>query len=113
MKKTAKLILLAIEFLPAPISGQAPENIPSASGEVAPEAKVTAKINRPLKDSRWFARLGLVGVPYHSSATIATNGQLLQGATAQASSNFSTTFDLGYDITKNISASVFSGFPPN
>jgi len=39
-------------------------------------------------------------VPYHSSATIATNGQLLSGATAKASNNMTVTFDLGCEVTK-------------
>lgn len=66
----------------------------------------------PAKQSRWFARLGVAGGFYHSSATIATNGQVLPGATAEASNNLTLTFDIGYDITKNISASVMSGVPP-
>lgn len=67
---------------------------------------------RPARQSRWFVRLGVVGAFYHSSATISTNGQVLPGATAQASNNRTLTFDIGYDITKNISASVMSGIPP-
>ena len=64
------------------------------------------------KQSRCFGRLGALVVPYHSSATIATNGQLLSGGTAKASNNMTVTFDLGYEITKNISASVTLGIPP-
>ena len=51
-------------------------------------------------------------MPYHSSATIATNGQTVSGGTAQASNNMTVTFDVGYEITKNISASVTTGIPP-
>jgi len=29
----------------------------------------------PFKPSRWFSRVGFLGAPYHSSATIATNGR--------------------------------------
>jgi outer membrane protein len=49
--------------------------------------------------------------PYHSSATIATNGQPLSGGDAKASNNMTVTFDLGYDIKKDISVSVTSGIP--
>ena len=63
-------------------------------------------------EKRWFARLGLTAAAYHPGATIATNGGIIPGATASASSNFTTTFEVGYDLTKNISASIFSGFPP-
>src|SRR5262249_3378117 len=40
-----------------------------------------------------------------------TNGQLLPGGTAEASNNMTVTFDIGYQITKNISLSVTSGIP--
>ena len=63
------------------------------------------------KQERCFTRLGFLVAPYHSSATIATNGQLLSGGSAKASNNMSVTFDLGCDITKNISATVTSGIP--
>ncbi|HEX6649518.1 MAG TPA: hypothetical protein VF075_08260, partial [Pyrinomonadaceae bacterium] len=58
-----------------------------------------------------FTRLGVLVAPYHSSATIATNGQPLSGGTAEASNNVSMTFDLGYEITNNISVTVTSGIP--
>ena len=51
-------------------------------------------------------------MPYHSSATIATNGQLLSGGTAKTSNNMTLTFDLGCEITKNFSVSVTTGIPP-
>jgi outer membrane protein len=59
----------------------------------------------------WFSRVGFMVAPYHSSATIATNGQLLSGGTAKVSNNISVTFDLGYEITKSFSVSVTSGIP--
>ena len=65
----------------------------------------------PFKQGRCFTRLGVVVAPYHSSASIATNGQLLSGGTAKVSNNMTATFDLGCEITKNISASVTSGIP--
>ena len=68
-------------------------------------------VTPPFKKSRLFTRVGLLVAPYHSSATIATNGQLLSGGTAEASNNVSMTFDLGYEITKNISVTVTSGIP--
>jgi outer membrane protein len=65
----------------------------------------------PFKQSRWFTRLGFLVAPYHSSTTIATNGQRLIGGTAEASNNMSVTFDLGYEVTKNISLSMTTGIP--
>lgn len=68
-------------------------------------------ISPPFKRSRLFTRFGFLVAPYHSSATIATNGQPLSGGTAEASNNASVTFDLGYEITKNIAVTVTSGIP--
>ena len=68
-------------------------------------------VNQPFKQSRWFNRVGVLAAPYHSSTTIATNGQVLKGGTAEASNNMSVTFELGYEITKNLSVSVMSGIP--
>jgi outer membrane protein len=65
----------------------------------------------PVKQTRWFSRIGFLVAPYHSSATIATNGQQLSGGTAKASNNFSVTSDFGYQLTDNISVSVMSGIP--
>ena len=76
--------------------------------EIGSDAQV---IQPPFKQSHLFTRLGLLIAPYHSSATIATNGQLLSGGTAEASNNVSMTFDLGYEITNNISVTVTSGIP--
>ena len=68
-------------------------------------------VRPPLKQSRLFSRIGFMVAPYHSSASIATNGQLLSGGTAKVSNNMSVTFDLGYEIRKNFSVSVTSGIP--
>ena len=74
------------------------------------EPFATAQLN-PTSQDRCFTRIGFLVAPYHSSTTIATNGQLLSGGSAKASNNMSVTFDLGCDITKNISATVTSGIP--
>ena len=78
------------------------------SSEAGSDAQI---VRPPFKQSRLFTRLGGVVAPYHSSATIASNGQLLSGGTGEASNNVSMTFDLGYEITNNISVSVMSGIP--
>jgi outer membrane protein len=76
--------------------------------EPASDAQV---LSAPFKPTKWFSRVGILVAPYHSSANIATNGQPLSGGTAEASSNMSVTFDLGYELTKNVSVSVMSGIP--
>ena len=88
------------------------QNVTSSSQRDEPETGSDAQIVSPsFKRSRLFTRFGLLVAPYHSSATIATNGQPLSGGTAEASNNVSVTFDLGYEITKNISVTVTSGIP--
>jgi outer membrane protein len=60
----------------------------------------------------WFARIAGLGAFYHSSAQIATNGQLLPGASANVTDNATLTLDVGYDISDNISALLMVGVPP-
>lgn len=79
-----------------------PETEPVSDAQLNPTA---------FKQDRCFTRLGFLVAPYHSSTTIATNGQLLSGGSAKASNNMSVTFDLGCDVAKNISVSVTSGIP--
>jgi outer membrane protein len=88
----------------------ATSNPPRIEPEAEPvlDAQVPAA---PFKPSRWFTRFGAAVAPYHSSATIATNGQPLPGGTAKVSNNMTVTFDVGYELTKNISLSVMSGVP--
>ena len=84
-----------------------------SSDEVVNEPVSDAQLVRaPFKQSRWFGRFGVLAVPYHSSATIATNRQLVLGGTAKASNNMTVTFDVGYEVTKDISVSVTTGIPP-
>jgi outer membrane protein len=59
-----------------------------------------------------FVRIGVVGAIYHSGATISTEGTAIPGASALVSNNESVTFDIGSDITKNISAQLMVGIPP-
>jgi outer membrane protein len=65
--------------------------------------------------SRWFVQIGTIGVVgaiYHSSATISTGGAVIPGASALVSNNTTVTFDVGRDITKNISLQLMVGVPP-
>jgi outer membrane protein len=87
------------------------ENVSNSAVET-PETDSDAQLPRlPLKQSRWFSRVGFLVAPYHSSATIATNGQPLSGSTAEASNNMSVTFDLGYQFSRNFSVTATSGIP--
>jgi outer membrane protein len=72
----------------------------------------TSAIDEHKKESRWYARVGVVGAIYHSSATFATGGAAIPNASAQVSNNESVTFDVGYHITRNIATQLMVGIPP-
>jgi outer membrane protein len=78
-----------------------------------PGARLHAQDRIPgFRTSPWFARIAGLGAFYHSSAEIATNGQLLPGASANVTDNGTLTLDLGYDISDNASALLMVGVPP-
>jgi outer membrane protein len=78
-----------------------------------PGARLHAQGRIPgFRASPWFARIAGLGAFYHSSAEIATNGQLLPGASAKVTDNGTVTLDLGYDISDNVSALLMVGVPP-
>jgi outer membrane protein len=62
--------------------------------------------------SPWFVRIGMLATIYQSSATIATSGETIPGATATVSNNVSVMFDFGYDLTESFSIQVMGGIPP-
>jgi outer membrane protein len=66
----------------------------------------------PDEENPWFVRLGIVDAIYDSGATIASNGQVIPGSTAHVTNNVTLTFDLGYDITENLSVMLMLGVPP-
>lgn len=85
---------------------------PDATSDSTPASPPTLVPEHRRKDeSPWFGRVGVVGVVYHSGATIASSGDVIPGATATVSNNVSVTLDLGYDFTKNISALLMVGIP--
>jgi len=90
------------------------QSIPSQPAGAAAKAK--AAPTRPIEittdeESRWFVRMGAVYAGYHSAAPIAANGKIIPGSTLKASNNQSITFDIGYDVTRNLSVSLMGGFP--
>jgi outer membrane protein len=63
-------------------------------------------------ESRWFARVGVIGALYESHATFASDGQTIPGASAHARDNITGIFDIGYDVTKDFAVVMMSGIPP-
>lgn len=112
MKKTVITILLSIGFLTAPDLFHAQDLQNQQADDAETEAVKATPPTTSAETKRWYARLGLVAAPYHPDATIATNGTVFPGATATVSSNFTPTFEVGYDINKNIAASFCIGLPP-
>src|SRR3954454_10107312 len=84
-----------------------------ALGLLLPGGPPHAQVHMPpIQASPWFARIAGLGAFYHSSAEIATNGQLLPGASANVTDNSTLTVDVGYDITHDVSALLMVGVPP-
>jgi outer membrane protein len=98
------------------VQGQEQKSVPFSLGLAAPDLpSVSPSASAGVKhagESRWYGKVGAVGAIYHSSATFATGGTAIPDASAQVSDNKSLTFDVGYDITKNISTQVMLGIPP-
>jgi outer membrane protein len=110
MYRAAIFLLLAA----ATVQGQELQSGPVA-GSVAAQSLLSTSHPTSVEQenaSRWFARIGVVAAIYHSSATFATGGVAIPDASAQASNNESVTFDIGYNITKNISTQLMLGIPP-
>jgi outer membrane protein len=85
----------------------------AAAAEAPPAAEIAAGVDPKAKpESRWFARVGVVGALYHSSATITTGGHPIPGASAHVVDDVTLMFDVGYDVTEDVSVMVMSGIPP-
>ncbi|HZM27645.1 MAG TPA: OmpW family outer membrane protein [Gemmatimonadales bacterium] len=87
-------------------------SIALAVGLLQAPSVLHAQAGAAAQASPWFGRIAALGAFYHSSATIATSGILLQGATATVSNNQTLTFDIGYDFTRNLFAMLMVGVPP-
>lgn len=114
MYRLALLILLAASFAYGENSSQGQPIDTGFDFVMAPSAKRGEQSagKAPDAERRWFARVGVVGAIYHPGATIAASGQTIPGANATVSNNVSVTFDIGYDLTRNIAASLMVGIPP-
>lgn len=63
--------------------------------------------------SRWFGRVGALRALFDSSAKISSNGKLLPAATAGVTDAMTMTFDIGYDLSDNVSVMFMGGIPPH
>lgn len=120
-RNTALLLLLLAGSLLCPISLRAQSTNPSQPSEVpslTESAAVTSANTSPANESPsatekgWVAGIGGINAFYHSGGTIATSGQMIPGATAKVSNNFTLMFDVRRYITKDLSLSLLGGVPP-
>src|SRR5258705_8977111 len=75
-------------------------------------ACVAAEYGASQEESRWFGRIGILGALYDSHARIAASGNVIPRATANVSNDVTVIFDVGYEITKNLSVLLMVGVPP-
>jgi NADH:ubiquinone reductase (H+-translocating) len=115
------LLLLAGSLSLCPISLHAQSSHPGQPLEVSSvteAAAVTSANTSPANESPsatekgWVVGIGSINAFYHSGATIATSGQMIPGATANVSNNYTLMFDVRRYIAKNLSLSLMAGVPP-
>lgn len=92
---TGLLIAAALASAPAPLAEPAP---PTRTETPAP--------------SRWYGRVGGVGVFYRSGARVALGGQDVPDSSVEVSNSATLTFDIGYDISDDFSVQLMTGVPP-
>lgn len=63
-------------------------------------------------DPPWFVRLGVGGVLFDSSASLALGGVGVPGASAHAGNNVTAIIEFGYYINDNLSLQLTGGYPP-
>ena len=83
-----------------------------ATASEADSAFAAAEEGTSEEESRWFGRIGILGALYDSHARIAASGKVIPLATANVSDNVTVIFDVGYEITKNLSVLLMAGVPP-
>jgi outer membrane protein len=66
----------------------------------------------PEHRSRWFVRAGALRAHYNSGARIALDGSVLPDATAHVTHSSTLIFDVGYDLTDDVSLMAMGGIPP-
>jgi len=112
MYRTAIFLLLAIATVQAQERQSASVDGDSAVENLASTSRAPSVSNGQESQGRWYGRIGVLGAIYHSSATFAADGVTIPNASARVSNDESITFDIGYDITKSISAQLMAGIPP-
>jgi outer membrane protein len=112
MHKVVVLIFLTAAITQAQEQQTPPPSANFASPSPSSAVSSTSAADNRTSESRWYARVGVLGAVYHSNATFAAGGSAVPGASAQVSNDESVTLDIGYDITRDISTQLMVGVPP-
>ena len=112
MHKVVVLIFLTAAIVRAQEQQSQPSSADFASTNLSSAVRSTSVVDKRTSESRWYARVGVLGAIYHSSATFATGGSTVPDASAQVSNDESVTLDVGYDVTRDISTQLMIGVPP-
>ena len=102
----ALLTVLSASYCSVVLAAQEPQ--PLLGVISPPQAKATTSP----QFARWYGRVGVAGVVYHSSASVSAVGSPIPGASASVSNNETVIVDGGYYLTPNIAASLMIGVPP-
>lgn len=82
-----------------------------ALAAVAPQAIEPARTEAPAP-GRWYGRVGGVGAFYHPGATVALGGQNVPDSSVDVGTDVTLTFDIGYEISDDLSVQLMFGVPP-
>ena len=99
------------------ITAVAAQNLPQQdAAQLQPTAAVpgaaTNGVAKPTDFDRWYIRVGASGVFFHPGSSMSAAGTAIPGTSVSVSNRATATFDIGYYLTKNISASFLAGVPP-
>ena len=105
----------ALALLLASDPAMPPAEIPAALVETNAVAEPAELLSAPAPDqrgSRWFVRAGATAAFYDPGARIEIGGQPVSGASVDVSNGVTMSFDIGYDVTRDVSVMLMLGIPP-
>jgi NADH:ubiquinone reductase (H+-translocating) len=113
------LLLVGSFFLPIKLHGQSSDPAQPFDHSSVTESAIVTPANTSTTNgspsgvgSGWVLGVGALNAFYHSGATISTSGQVIPGATANVSNNFTLMFDARRYLTRNLSLTLMGGIPP-
>ena len=77
------------------------------AGEPVPPAQIEAPA-----PSRWYGRVGGIAAFYHPGARVSLGGQDVPNSSVDVSTDTGVSFDIGYDVSDDLSVQFLFGVPP-